>query len=44
MIALPAVVAINPHESGLWRPTAFLYDRGRRPDADHNLRKRRRRE
>ena len=43
VVALPAVVAINPHESLLRRPTAFFNDWGRGANADHNLRKRCRR-
>jgi hypothetical protein len=37
------MIAIDPHEATLWWPAAFFNDRGRRANADHNLRKRGRR-
>jgi hypothetical protein len=41
---VPAVIAVDPHESSLRRPTAFFDDGSRRANADHNLRERSRRE
>jgi hypothetical protein len=42
-VAIPVVIAVDPHKSALRRWRTALDDRGRRANANHNLRKRRRR-
>ena len=37
--AIPAVIAIDPHETTLRWPAALFNDDGRRRNADYNLRK-----
>jgi hypothetical protein len=41
---IPAMITVDPHETTLRRPAALFNDRGRGANADHNLRKRCRRE
>jgi hypothetical protein len=40
VVAFPAVIAIDPDKAPLGRNASFFHDDGRRPDANHNLRKR----
>ena len=44
VVAIPAVIAVDPHETTLRRPAALFNDRGRGANADHYLRKRCRRQ
>jgi hypothetical protein len=44
VVTFVAVIAVDPHETTLRRPTALFVHRRRWANADHNLRKRCRRE
>ena len=38
-VALPAMIAVNPHETTFRWPASLFVHRRRRRNADHNLRK-----